>query len=286
VTHIDTKISFTVLIATFILTGCTQFQTGMANPGSNSAGSGSGITSQGDGTPTLRRDAIATSASQLFSDLSNSIPGFSASFGQASCQTISACSSGGQVVTYNNCGNVNGTTSISYSAASCSILSSNIIDIAPNLTFGSSMSLSSASGTDYRGQTMGGGYGISYSIINLSASFAEPGTHIVNTSSNPFDYYSRTTSAFNVSVNVSDMTLNVNGGALELIDNSNQYVASLVADNLTFGTSCLCPVAGSLNGTLAGNFSGSISVTFNSCGSMTVTALGSSDTVSVSSCHP
>jgi hypothetical protein len=234
----------------------------------------------------IQNAGIATASAQVLSDLSNSIPGFSANFGSASCQSISSCSSGGQTVTYNSCPGVSGQTSISYSDSSCSILQSNSIDLAPNLNFGPYLSLASANATDFRGQTLGGGYLISYSLSNLTASFGEPGTHLVNTSSTPFDFYSRTVTPFNVSINTSDMSLLVNGGALELIDNTNQYVASLAANNLTFGVNCLCPVSGSLSGNLSGAISGSISITFNSCGSLSITALGQTDNVAVSSCQP
>lgn len=289
-THFKMKHGILAALTVGFLTGCTQFQTSLANPGGSSSNSSTtGVSSLGSSEPVIQRAGLATSLAQIFSGLSQSVPGFSASFGSMSCQTVSDCTSGSssaQTIT-SSCSSqgFSGQTVINYSAPSCSVFNSTSIGIAPELQFGSVQSISAAASTDYRGVSMGGGYEISYSMTSGTASFAEPGIHLVNTSSSPFDFSSRTTAPISIALNFSDLTLSVNGGSLELIDNANQYTATVAADDLTFDSTCACPVSGTLNGTLSGTFSGSVSMTFNSCGSMTIDTQNVSSTVTVSSCH-
>lgn len=277
-----------LLLVGFCFQNCSQ-NTSTSGGSSGSTGSGStSMPSSGiSGLPSFNFNAGISLISQILGSVSSVFNGGACiSIGPCSSSTPSAenvtvnCSSGG--FTYA------GTTPVTYNGPSCNLIESNEIGVMPSLNVTGSnenLQLSSANANDYRGNSIGGGALAMYSLTSLTLTI--PGVHFSGAAAGQrVDLAERTTTALSgsASFGASGLTATIGGGQIELIDNVAQSVATLSVNGLTFGTSCACPVAGSLTGSLSGG--GSVSITFSStCGQVSLDAAGATATVQVHSCQ-
>lgn len=253
-------------------------------------GTGADVTSQAAANYQLQQvgTAIARDFSSLAKILQSQMLG---ALALKSCENLTACFPAGAGTTHtysSTCDGFSGTIGVSYSGASCSVLNSNQISITPELAIGSASSvvISSATHNDYRGISMGGGFDIDYSLASKTLSLAIAGLRYTEPSAYT-DVSVRTTTAIAGTFNIPNQAIVLNGGNIELNDNSSAYTVSLIANAISFTSGCLCPTGGTLTGTFSGSFSGAATMTFTAtCGGATVEGLGSLTTVSVPSCLP
>jgi len=240
-------------------------------------------------TPTAGNfSSLAATLTQALQTVASSFPGLSAA---ANCQTAGPCTGAGpSSQTYTAaCAfsgiNVSGSTTLSYNGASCTPLGSSAINISPSLTYSSStenFAVTSSAPANYTGPAHSGGFSIGYSILNESGLLSLPGLYITSAAESIGAY---STSAANVALNLSAPSVTVNGGNVVLVDNTNNYSANLTFNNIVFGTTCACPVGGSLSGTLTGSKTGTVTMTFsNSCGTLIVSENGAASTQTVAGC--
>lgn len=216
------------------------------------------------------------------------------SFAAGNCHDSGAvyddsCSGSGPYVntrSYNSCtlGNqgflvLNGSATYSFSDSSCSMIGftnrsvTREIDLTLSGKSGGELIVSSETHQDYRGNSIGGGQRLSvdliagnysYEVLGLKRALVSPG------GSDIFNFSSRTTTAFNVTgSSLNDLV--INSGELEIINNKKQNVVTLAASNVSFSSSCLCPVSGTLSGSYQGSTSGSLQISYSSCGEAVVT---------------
>lgn len=216
----------------------------------------------------------------------------------ASCSraALAACSAGVRSETYSSCQlpyssrTMTGQVTLSYSDASCSLSSTgNQVERSYNLAinglYGGALNISSASHTDYRGNTFGGGGrltktagGWTVEVLGKNKRFSRAGRELFNIST-------RTLTPISVTGSLSRSSRVVNGGSFEVIHNKAQFVATYVPSNLAWSSACCHPISGSLAVTYAGSVTGSSSVTFNGCGLATMVKDGLSSQITLNYCE-
>lgn len=216
----------------------------------------------------------------------------------ASCSraALASCSAGTRSETYSSCQlpyssrTMTGQVTLSYSDAACSLSNTGdqverSYNLAINGLYGGVLNISSASHTDYRGNTFGGGGrliktagGWTVEVLGKNKRFTRAGRELFNIST-------RTLSPISVTGSLSRASRVVNGGSFEVIHNKAQFVATYVPSNLTWSSSCCHPISGSLAVTYSGSVTGTSSVTFNGCGTATMLKDGLSSQITLNYCE-
>ncbi|MEQ1875282.1 MAG: hypothetical protein ABL958_01460 [Bdellovibrionia bacterium] len=211
--------------------------------------------------------------------------------------SVSACSGSApwvRTATYNctlgaSAYTLSGTSTLTYNTANCNTVINHSVIRTVNATISGplgTLTTSSDSHADYRGNTIGGGQ--QFVKTGAAGAFTVLGMHRVLTGTKGrtlFDISTRTTSDFTVTGStLSDLT--VDGGVLEIIHNLAQYTAQWMATSVAWSSSCSCPVSGSLAGTFSGSVTGNMTVQFGpTCGAVTVTGTdGATGTTTLDVC--
>ena len=184
-----------------------------------------------------------------------------------------------------------GSVTLTYNRAACSMAVpdstvTRTIELARDGLAGSTVNTSSSTHTDYRGTSIGGG-----SVITKTSdgrTLAINGIHKVKTTSagkKAFDISFRTTTAFELT-NVSENSLTVASGTMEVIHNLAEYTATFSSKDLVYDSSTCCyPTSGTISVTYDGSVTGTGSVSFGECGTVTFTRNSVEKTVTLAGCE-
>jgi hypothetical protein len=191
-----------------------------------------------------------------------------------------------------------GTTQLIFTSTTCLMTTvgnqaTRSVDITRTGISGTSVTTSSSSHTDYRGNVISGGSVIqttntstpTYSL-NILGIHKErengAGTEL-------WDISVRTTSAMTITGNLTSSTRALSGGTLEVANNTSSLVAIFVPDgSITFDDTGTCchPTSGSFDVIYSGTVSGTGTVDYSStCGRATLTLSGSSTSVTLHGCE-
>ncbi len=208
----------------------------------------------------------------------------------------SVCSSGLKSATYDGCNpagtnlSISGQVQLSYSHSSCTLTTDG-----DSVTRSYSLSMSgprggvlthtSELGTDYKGQTYGGGGkvtlaggGWNIDILGRHSELSIRGQKIMSIST-------RTTAPVAVTGSLSRIARIMNGGQVEVSHNLAKFSTTMVPQNLRWSANCCHPTSGSINMTFSGSKAGSATVTFQGCGSAQVDRDGQTSLIELSYCE-
>lgn len=204
----------------------------------------------------------------------------------ASCwiAPFSACANGVESRTFSSCNigpySLDGTVSLTFSDTTCAMdAAQDSVTRMGNFTVtgfaGGSLVVSSPGG----GQELidNGGGSFSYSVPGMERVATAPDGKEL------FDISSDTSSPIGVS-GLTRATRVVNGGTLVITHNILKYTASLTPENLTWASTCNCPVAGTWTGSLSGSRTGSYSLELTGCGTAELTVGTASESVELDRC--
>jgi len=183
-----------------------------------------------------------------------------------------------------------GSTTLTYDNGTCDTSGdfevTRTVDLTITGNYGGTLTVSSASHTDYLGASIGGGQKLTvasgaktFQVLGMNRILTGPGGHKY------FDISTHTTADFTVTgSSLSNLTLD--GGTLDIIHNLAEYTASWTANNIQWSANCYCPVSGTATGTFTGSVTGTMTIQYGStCGEATVTGLdGNTSTVTLSVC--
>lgn len=184
---------------------------------------------------------------------------------------------------------VSGTTVVTYSNAGCTLGINGTAIREPTLTFrlssGVIISQSSAAHTDYRGISISGGQKMTKAGTTRTYDVLGMRRAVTSNSNDPIvNLSSRTTSAFTVTGSTLSDTV-LTSGTLEVTNNSFQYLSTWSAVNVSWSTTCSCPVSGTMEGIFEGALTGIVSITYTStCGKATLTYGGADTSVTLDHC--
>ncbi len=208
----------------------------------------------------------------------------------------SPCVTGVKQADYNNCEipnttrTMDGQASLAYSQPNCSLSTDGdtvqrTYALAITGPRGGIVSLSSASKSDYRGLSFGGGGkltkvtgGHELAVQGRHTTFTYKGKPLYSTSV-------RTLAPITVTGGLARANRHMTGGQLEVNHNIAQFTAVFTASNLGWSSNCCHPTSGSLNVTYSGSRNGSATVTFLGCGTATVDQGGQLSTLQMSYCE-
>lgn len=205
------------------------------------------------------------------------------------------CAAGVKEATYTDCAvgrqKYSGSVQLDFSDNTCAFENSDTITRTMNLTrtgfFGATVTTSSDSHEDYRGNTYGGGS----RMTKTSASSLELevlGIRKVRSRASGkagYDVQTRTTSPLVIN-GTWNGNRTIESGTLEVAHNRAEYVASFTFDNLQFNKSeCCYPTSGTSSVTYSGSVTGSASLEFVSCGSVKITRTGETKSITLAGCE-
>lgn len=239
-------------------------------------------------------ESLVTSLAGLADEVSGE------SFSRSSCTRASSetCSSGVKSATYSSC-SISGTT---YSlTGSVDLTYSQTTDCTMNLpadyvvrtydytisgTRGGSLQVTSASATDYRGTSISGGGKITKTLGGYTAQILGKHKILSFRGSEIMNHSMISLSASTITGTLARSSRSLTGGEIEIIDNRNEFVATVTPTSLQWSSSCCYPLSGSLSMELSGSKSGTVTVVFSStCGTATYTANGSSRNINLKYCE-
>ncbi len=216
---------------------------------------------------------------------------------RAACSdsTFSACSASARERVFSDCTLVGatwaGTIRVAFSGANCLVddnddtatrtLPSGMVVTGKR---GGSMTVTTAATTAWDGTAISGGHkvtkttaGYNFEILGINRTITVGSFEFANVSR-------KTTSAVAVTgTSRSDRV--VNGGAIVTYHNKAEFNVSWVPTNVTWASTCKCPVSGTLTGTLSGSRTGTAVMTFTGCGTATVEKSGTTEAVTLDSCE-
>ncbi|MGE0762381.1 MAG: hypothetical protein AB7N80_03785 [Bdellovibrionales bacterium] len=208
---------------------------------------------------------------------------------------VSGVSSATRSTLYSNCSlpsgrTLNGSVTLTYSDLSCNLDVGDSVnrsyDFAMNGLYGGQLLVSSASHTDYRGNSIGGGGNLTRLGANSwQIDVAGKRKTFVRSGNTFFDIQVRTTAPMNVLNTLARNGRVVDGGSFEVIHNLAKFTATYTPSQLTWSGTCCHPISGSLSVSYSGSVTGSGSVTFNGCGSATLVKGGLSQDININYCE-
>jgi len=216
----------------------------------------------------------------------------------ASCSRAATapCVSGVKSESYVSCDlpyssrKLSGLNTLTYSDAACGLSNNGdqverTYDLTLTGVAGGDLHISSASHTDYRGNSIGGGGrltkvsgGWQVEVMGKNKSFVRNGREWFNVSA-------RTTAPVAITGSLSRASRVVNGGSYEVIHNKAKFVAAYTPSNLTYSSACCHPISGTMSVAYSGSVNGSGLVTFNGCGSATLEKDGLSRQITLNYCE-
>ncbi len=209
---------------------------------------------------------------------------------------IDPCVAGVKQETYSACQlpysnrSMDGVVTLTYSDATCSMASTGdkverTYEVNIRGLEGGILNISSASHTDYRGNTLGGGGRLTKTNAGWDIEVLGKHKRFTRNSRELFDISVRTTSPISVAGSLSRAGRTVNGGAFEVIHNKAQFTATYQPVNLAWSNVCCHPISGSLNVSYTGSVTGTATVTFNGCGLATLAKDGLSEDLTLNYCE-
>ena len=206
------------------------------------------------------------------------------------------CQSGVKTETYSSCVpglsnfTLNGSVTLTYSNSTCDLSAvgsyvTRTYDLDLSGPHGGELSVSSATQSDYRGTSYGGGGKLT--VTNTGWNLEILGKRKVLSFKNEklFDVSVRTTAPLVVTGSLSRGSRVINSGQLEVNHNVAGFTGLFVAQNLQWSNACCHPISGSFNVTWSGTKTGSATVTFQGCGQASVNENGQTRNIELSYCE-
>ena len=221
--------------------------------------------------PSLERQALDALFPSAYADACWTEP-FSGCTDDVETRTFSSCNIG----LYS----LDGTVTLTFSDATCGMGSSGDSvtrtgDFTVTGFAGGTLAVNSPGG----GQVLidNGGGNFSYQVLGMERIATAPDGKEL------FDIATSTSADIGVT-GLTRATRVVNGGTLVVEHKLLDYTASLTPDDLTWASTCNCPVAGSWTGSLSGSRTGSYTLTLTGCGTADLDVGGDTASIELDRC--
>lgn len=207
-----------------------------------------------------------------------------------------SCNSGVRSENYVNCNPgvsnyvLNGSAQLSYSDSVCGLSSNGdsvtrTYDVSISGPRGGELALSSATHSDYRGTSYGGGGKLTVTPAGWNLEVLGKRKVLSYKGQSLYDVSLRTLSPIQVSGSLSRSARQMTSGQLEVNHNLAQFTAVFTPQNLQWNNSCCHPVSGTLNVAWSGSKTGTATVTFQGCGQAEVNENGQTRDIEISYCE-
>lgn len=216
----------------------------------------------------------------------------------ASCvrPIYSSCSSSIRTQTFSSCEvgstalKMSGQVSLVYSNSMCSLATQgSTVTRSYDVTFsgvrGGSLSISSQSKADYKGNSYGGGGRITTQSNGWTIEILGKHKTLTMGGMDVADVSIRTLAPINITGSLSRVSRVVNSGQIEVNYNRAESTALLVPTNLQWSSSCCHPVSGTMSLSWSGSRQGTSSITFSGCGQASVNENGQVRYIELSYCE-
>lgn len=206
------------------------------------------------------------------------------------------CISGAKTVTYSSCTGAAGR--ISYSGTvrldwsgdgNCDLELGETVTRTANTTLavrGSSLAISSANGTNYRGDTLGGGGSLKQTAASTwRLDIAGHHKTLTSAGRTTYNVSLQTTAPITVTGTLARSGRTVTGGALTVHHNTANFTATYQPTNLTYSHLSCVPQSGTMTVTYSGSVDGSATVTFLGGTTARLTRDGGSQNIELDYCE-